>query len=82
MNTQGIGSQNNWAQFVKLTQEARIRNGGLATQKTSSPVKENNASKISPQTVKYQPVVRGMVYAVGEPKVKTVILGGKFDSYA
>lgn len=81
MNTQGIGKQDSWAQFMKLTQDARLRNTGFAekSQKVSSARSTTtDASQLRPLSLS----LKGISYSSGEPEVKKVILGGKFDAYA
>ncbi len=78
MNTKGISGDDGWAQFIKLTQEARVRNSGLAN--SSSSV--SGSKKASARTNSLPLVLNGVSYNKGKPDVKRVILGGKFDAYA
>lgn len=78
INTQGVGgSRDSWSQFMKVAQEARLRNSGFA-QKAGfvSGVKEEK-SQTSPVASS-----RGVAFSAGEPKVNSRILGGLFDAYA
>lgn len=78
MNTKGISSGDAWAQFMKLTQEARVRNSGLAHSSTSVSGPKKTSGKTKPSPL----VLSGGSYNKSKPDVKRVILGGKFDAYA
>lgn len=81
MNTQGIGKQDSWGHFMKLTQDARLRNTGLSSRASTVSASKSNAAS-SVQTNKSPLILKGASYSKGEPDVKKVILGGKFDAYA
>ncbi len=78
MNTNGISRDDAWAQFMKLTQEARVRNSGLAHSSTSVSGTKKESVRANPSPL----VLNGVSYNKSKPDVKKVILGGKFDAYA
>ena len=78
MNTQGVGSRDAWAQFVRLAQEARTRNQGLS----AGVAKHSAAQPTGIQGTFSLPPARGVSFATGEPKVKAKVVGGLFDAYA
>ncbi|NLL12985.1 MAG: hypothetical protein GX267_06255 [Fibrobacter sp.] len=78
MNTNGISRDDAWAQFMKLTQEARVRNSGLAHSSTSV----STSKKESAKATRLPLILNGASYNMSKPDVKRVILGGKFDAYA
>jgi len=81
VNTQGIGKQDAWSHFMKLTQDARLRNNGLSSG-ISAVSTSKSSSAASVQANKVPLILKGMSYSKGQPDVKKVILGGKFDAYA
>lgn len=82
MNTQGVNSQISWAEFVRLTQQARIRNNGLT--KESSRVSEvKKRADINPySSVAQKGFVRNMPNTKQTSGAKIKISGGLFDAYA
>lgn len=83
MNTQGIGnSSDGWAQFVKLTQEARLRNKGIQNESVTFSVNSKIAAGSTATQEKTAPIARNNSFMRGEPQVKAKILGGLFDAYA
>lgn len=78
VNTQGIGgSRDSWSQFMKVAQEARLRNSGFAQ-------KAGFVSGVQEEKPQTSPIVssRGVAFSAGEPGVNRRILGGLFDAYA
>lgn len=84
MNTQGIRSNNDsWAQFVKLTQEARMRNQGISTQTGTASQVNRTVSKTTTAVLGSQsvPFAKNISFNSAVPKVNSKILGGMFDTY-
>ncbi len=78
MNTKAISRDDAWAQFMKLTQEARVRNSGLAHSSTSVSGSKKESVRTNPSPL----ILSGVSYNKSKPDAKRVILGGKFDAYA
>ena len=76
MNTQGIGNRDSWAQFVKLTQEARVRNKAL-TNPARGAATTKNVAAFSRTTL--GPIGSRSQLSAGESKPETKILGRQFD---
>ena len=81
MNTQGVNNQVSWAEFVRLTQQARIRNNGF-----SKEINRVNEVNKRIRTNPYNSVQNGMSKNISQTQVsagaKTKISGGLFDAYA
>lgn len=77
MNTQAVGNRDAWAQFMKLTQEARMRNSGFVVrgERVSAPEREKTIPAAAVPS-------RGVSFSTAEPREKGRILGGLFDAYA
>jgi hypothetical protein len=85
VNTQSIGKSNDtWAQFMKLTQEARSRNQGIAAVPAKQTMNRVNASRAPGQAFPQQYIssVNKSQFISGEPAVKAKIVGGLVDTYA
>lgn len=82
MNMQGIGSQDAWNRFMKLTQDARLRNSGLTSVNSNSSVSKKNSQPFSVNSQKTVMAPLTMTYSKSESDIKKVILGGRFDAYA
>lgn len=84
MNTQAVsGNSDSWAQFMKLTQDARKRNQGISTQSATASqvnrtVSKTTAALFQSQTV---PFAKNVSFNSAVPKVQSKILGGMFDTY-
>ena len=85
MQSGGIGKQDNWARFMQLSNDARMRNQGLGygVRKTS-PLRKPVMTRLLPQaTVGAAGIQRtGTLYTAAKPQIAARILGGKFDAYA
>jgi hypothetical protein len=85
VNTQGIRNNNDtWAQFMKLTQEARSRNQGIAAVPVKNSVNRVNTAKVLSQ-INQNPAtsfVNKSSFISDKPAVKTKIVGGLVDTYA
>jgi hypothetical protein len=85
VNTQGIQSNNDsWAQFVKLTQDARKRNQGISTQTGTASQVNRTVTKTTDAVFQSQsvPFAKNISFDSAVPKVQSKILGGMFDTYA
>ncbi len=80
MNTIGVSRDDAWSQFLKLTQEARVRNSGLSATSKKTAVPGSRSASIKSDTMPL--ILNGVSYNTNKPDVKKVILGGKFDAYA
>lgn len=85
MQTGSIGKQDNWARFMQLSNEARMRNQGLGngitkTDSLKKPVMARSASSVA--TGGTGVVRTGTLYTAAKPHATGRILGGKFDAYA
>ena len=84
MNTQGIGSSNDsWAQFVKLAQDARKRNQGISTQNGTAAQVNKTLNKPTGAVFQSQsvPFAKNISFNNLVPKAQSKILGGQFDTY-
>ncbi len=87
MRTDTVGKQEMWTRFMRLSQDARIRNQGLATGMTETG-KTRNATVGATvtgllETRAYAKTASTpSTYAVSRPAFTGRILGGKFDAYA
>jgi hypothetical protein len=84
VNTQGVQSNNDsWAQFVKLTQDARKRNQGISTQTGTASQVNRTASNTTAAVFQSQsvPFAKNVSFNNEVPKVQSKILGGMFDTY-
>jgi hypothetical protein len=90
MQTGSIGTQDNWARFMQLSSQARIRNQGLSgsaslrPQAAAGSVATVAASKTMPGTASLRPMQSAATPYTGNmrPAVETRIVGGRFDAYA
>ncbi|HEX3020508.1 MAG TPA: hypothetical protein VHP36_09405 [Chitinispirillaceae bacterium] len=80
MNTHAIGKGDAWAQFIKLTREARVRNSGLTSGASKTSVSNSKTASSRPATSPL--IINGASYNQSKPDVKRIILGGQFDAYA
>jgi hypothetical protein len=81
VNIQGVQNQASWAQFIRLKQQARFRNEGLASNvQNSSIVKKTPKNGAWP--VSAQKMLKNMAAADGQKKAVVKISGGLFDAYA
>lgn len=83
MNTQGIGNSSSWENFVRLTEEARMRNSSTevkATKQVSVRKPLDNGGMIMPGAKNISG--QNTTFLTGAPKVQSRILGGMFDTYA
>ena len=74
-----------WTRFMKLTEEARVRNSGLstATKLASQTLKASSTAPTFPGLPLTQPKSASRVaFVSGAPDVNKRILGGQFDAYA
>ena len=80
MQTSGIGSQEQWARFMQVSNAARMRNQGLATGiegiKAAATRKTAAGSPVRAASVVHR------VYAPSQTPAPARILGGKFDAFA
>lgn len=84
MNTQAVsGNNDSWAQFMKLTQDARKRNQGISTQTVASPQVNRPVSKTTAALFQSQsvPFAKNISFNSAVPKAQSKILGGMFDTY-
>lgn len=84
VNTQTIsGNNDSWAQFMKLTQAARMRNQGISPQNGTAQQVNRTVSKATSAVFQSQaaPFVRNVSFNSAVPKVQSKILGGMFDTY-
>ncbi|MDG5815650.1 hypothetical protein QA601_11205 [Chitinispirillales bacterium ANBcel5] len=83
MNTQGVNSQDSWAQFMKLTSQARARNSTAFNGKTDTNQKAGAKSTISREVKMFQSSKLPSVNLQSADKAKSgKTLGSKFDAYA
>lgn len=81
MNTQGVNNQVSWAEFVRLTQQARIRNNGFS--KNANRVNEvKKRVKTNPYTSVKNGMAKNISHTQASAGAKTKISGGLFDAYA
>jgi hypothetical protein len=78
VNTKGISKDDAWARFMKLTQEARMRNSGLVHSSTAVSGTKRDSLRTNSSPL----VINGVSYNKSKPEAKRMILGGKFDAYA
>lgn len=77
MNTQAVGNRDAWAQFMKLTQEARLRNSGFVARGERLSVSDREKT-LSAAAIPS----RGVSFSAAEPRENGRMLGGLFDAYA
>ena len=85
LGTDAVSGGDTWMKFMKLTEEARVRNSGLstATKRASQTFKTSSSAHTFPGLPLTQPKSTGRVaFVSGAPDVKKRILGGQFDTYA
>lgn len=82
MNTQGINSQVSWAEFVRITQQARIRNSGLSDNVNRVHDVEKRERTNPYKSVQKAPVENSLYTSSPTTKAKIKISGGLFDAYA
>lgn len=89
MQSQGIGKQDNWERFMRLSNAARMRNQGLlAGTEVRKNVHLRQSSVHGPKPGRQSTSIplqqlRDIQYGTGRPAAAYGrILGGKFDSYA
>ena len=81
MNTQGVNNQVSWAEFVRLTKQARTRNNGFS--KEVNRVNEvNKRIKTNPYTSVQNENVKNISHTQVPAGAKIKISGGLFDAYA
>ena len=85
MNMHSVGRVDSYNQFVKLVQEARLRNQGMTTGAGSVSATGGTGRKpaVQPYRAAAQATSAAGVQGTSlESKAKTKILGSFFDSYA
>ena len=85
MQSGSIGKQDNWARFMQLSNDARLRNQGLGygvrkTNPLRKPVVSRPASQVMTGTA--GTMRSNALYTAAKPQISARILGGKFDAYA
>ncbi|NLE02468.1 MAG: hypothetical protein GX640_21605 [Fibrobacter sp.] len=78
MNTVGVKNSDAWAQFMKLTQDARVRNTSLSNVQKTSSTKSGGILQATPRSV----IGNMELYRTKQPQTKSPVLGGRFDAYA
>jgi len=85
MQSGSIGKQDNWARFMQLSNDARLRNQGLGygVRKTN-PLRKPAVTHPTAQAVTSNAgtIRSNALYTAAKPQISARILGGKFDAYA
>jgi hypothetical protein len=83
MNMQSVDGKDTWAQFLKLTNQARARNAGfdlpLTPQRT---VGSGENKKLFTEVLSGMPRAGKLYDTAHNPRKRQSILGTRFDGYA
>ena len=85
MQSGSIGKQDNWARFMQLSNEARLRNQGLSNSAgKANPLRKPVVARSLPLATAGGAGIQrtGSLYNASRPQIASRILGGKFDAYA
>ncbi len=86
MNVGSVGNQQAWAEFIRATKNAQMRNPSLLqrtnpARQVKSPEKTLQARFAAPARFE-APGISNSTYAENQPKTYKRVLGNHFDGYA
>lgn len=83
MNMQSVDSSGSWTDFLKLANQARVRNAGfdlpLTPQRTIADAKDK---KVFHESISGMPRAGKLYDRAQTPQKRGTILGARFDGYA